>query len=322
MIRIDRVGVWGIVFVMALTACADTDSEAADDELRPPQETDFWATQPADTIAGHPAWTGEDWTIFSGALEWGWSEGIDAIPMGDAMVRLGQTFLGTTYTPQTLEAPGHERLVVNFRELDCVTFVETILALNRFLRSHTPDVLDDPTRAMTGYEEILTSIRYRSGVLDGYASRLHYFVDWIGDNERKGHLVDVTSSLGGIVEEEPIHFMSRHPDSYRQLADGGELSKVLEVERELSNRTRYFIPETEIATAASDIRDGDIIAATSTVEGLDVAHTGIALWIDGVLHLMHAPLVGQDVQISEQSLSDRILRIGSQDGIVVGRPTD
>jgi hypothetical protein len=68
------------------------------------------------------------------------------------------------------------------------------------------------------------------------------------------------------------------------------------------------------------IQDGDIIAATSTLAGLDIAHTGIALWRDGRLHLLHAPLAGGVVQISEMPLAERIQRIDGQDGVMVARP--
>ena len=54
--------------------------------------------------------------------------------------------------------------------------------------------------------------------------------------------------------------------------------------------------------------------------GLDIAHTGIALWVNGKLHLMHAPLVGSVVEISAEPLADRIVRIAGQDGITVARP--
>ena len=82
------------------------------------------------------------------------------------------------------------------------------------------------------------------------------------------------------------------------------------------------MPEERLAAVAPSIRDGDIIAATSTVAGLDVAHTGLALWVDGTLRLLHAPLVGDSVQISEESLPQRIRRIRGQDGILVARPTE
>ena len=71
---------------------------------------------------------------------------------------------------------------------------------------------------------------------------------------------------------------------------------------------------------ADSIHDGDLIAATSTVAGLDVAHTGFALWQGGRLHLLHAPLVGKSVEISELPLAERIQRIKTQDGIMVARP--
>ena len=54
--------------------------------------------------------------------------------------------------------------------------------------------------------------------------------------------------------------------------------------------------------------------------GLDIAHTGLALWVDGKLHLMHAPLVGTVVEISKLPLADRIQGIEGQDGIMVARP--
>ncbi|MCH7857652.1 MAG: DUF1460 domain-containing protein, partial [Gemmatimonadetes bacterium] len=77
-----------------------------------------------------------------------------------------------------------------------------------------------------------------------------------------------------------------------------------------------------IALVEDRIQDGDIIAATSTVAGLDIAHTGIALWKDGRLHLLHAPLAGGVVQISEVPLAERIQRIAGQDGVMVARPLE
>ena len=114
--------------------------------------------------------------------------------------------------------------------------------------------------------------------------------------------------------------MSTHPDAYRQLADPDVVAEIARMEARLGKVERYYIPAEAIDAAAAGIRDGDIIAATSTVPGLDIAHTGIALWRDGTLRLMHAPLVGSHVQISEESLAERITRIGGQDGIMVARP--
>ena len=83
-----------------------------------------------------------------------------------------------------------------------------------------------------------------------------------------------------------------------------------------------YIPKGEVAAVSDRIRNGDVLALTSTVAGLDVAHTGIAVWKDGQLRLMNAPLVGKTVEISEKNLADRLAGIRSQDGLMVGRPTE
>lgn len=156
--------------------------------------------------------------------------------------------------------------------------------------------------------------------MEGYPSRLHYFSDWIFDAEAKGLVEDVTEELGGVADREPVDFMTKHADAYRQLVNPEDLEAVRRTEATLTDRGRRFIPESAIEAAAPRIRNGDIIAATSTVRGLDVAHTGLALWVEGTLRLLHAPLVGDSVQISEEDLARRIRRIPGQDGIMVARP--
>lgn len=203
--------------------------------------------------------------------------------------------------PHTLEVAGPERLVVNLRQFDCVTYLENVLAMARLLDSGSAPTFDD-------FLLELRRIRYRNGRIAGYASRLHYFSEWIWNNEELGLLRDVTAEIGGVATDEPIDFMSSNATSYRQLASADELERIRTIERRLSARPRYYVPQSRIAEVAPLIRDGDIIAATSSIDGLDIAHTGMALWIDGRLHLMHAPLVGRDVQISDVPLAERILR--------------
>ena len=237
-----------------------------------------------DTIPG-TSWTERDWAVLIEKVQWAAAQGLDTVPLGTAMAELGRTFVGTTYTPGTLEAPGAEHLVINLRELDCVTFIENVWALNRFLRSEGTAALADPPMARAAYEAHLRTIRYRDGVLDGYSSRLHYFSDWLWNHEDRGHLGLVTAALGGVPDPEPLHFMSSHRDAYRQLADPALFAAAQERERALTARgPRIVLPQESIAGVESRIRDGDIIAATSTLDGLDIAHTGLALHIDGRQH--------------------------------------
>lgn len=267
-------------------------------------------------------WLEADWTLFDQKVRWAVGEGLDTVSLPSAVAAIGRSFVGTAYVPRTLEVEGPERLVINFRELDCVTFVENALALARFVRAGGVDRLASRPDAEAAYGRLLAELRYRDGIIDGYPSRLHYFSDWVADNARRGLVEDLTASLGGERDAEPIEFMSTHPEAYRQLADAANLAAVRATEIELNARGRAFVPEDRIAQVASGIRDGDIIAATSTVAGLDVAHTGLALWVDGTLRLLHAPLVGDSVEISTVSLAERILSIEGQDGIIVARPVD
>jgi hypothetical protein len=264
-------------------------------------------------IRGDVVYTERDVEIFRDVMERAAAERLDTLPIGEIIVRVGRRFVGEPYTPQTLEIPGPERVVVNLREFDCVTYVESVLALARLIRERRA--------GFAAYTEELRRIRYREGTLDDYPSRLHYFSDWIADNERKGLVRDVTAELGGQPVTEPIDFMSRNAGSYPKLVEQpGLVDRIREVERRISAHPRHAIPQTRVAAAADRIRNGDVIATTSTVRGLDIAHTGFAIWIDGRLHLMHAPLVGSVVEISPRPLAERIQRIDTQDGIMVARP--
>jgi hypothetical protein len=264
-------------------------------------------------IQGQMVYTARDLEIFQHVMTRARTERLDTLALGALIVELGRPFVGEPYTPQTLELEGPERLVINLREFDCVTYVESVLALARIIRD-----------GRDGFEEFaheLRQIRYRDGRLDGYPSRLHYFSEWIGDNERLGLLRDITSELNGRRVEEPVNFMTSNADAYPKLVEERAfVEDIRRVEQRLSGTERYVIPEREIGAIADGIQDGDIIAATSNIRGLDVAHTGFAVWVNGRLHLMHAPLVGSSLEISERPLAERILRIPGQDGIMVARP--
>lgn len=284
-----------------------------------------WGAPEADvrsSASSAAPWVDEDWRIFRSKVDWAQGQRLDTVPLPSAIAAIGRTFVGTPYVQHTLEAEGPEHLVIDFRGLDCVTFVENAFSLARFVQSGGAALLEDRPAAEARYDSLLAELRYRGGIVDGYPSRLHYFSDWIADNARRGLVTDITNEIGGVRDDEPIDFMTTHTDAYRQLGDSANVARVRDAERRLSAAGRWYVPQDRIADVAGLIHDGDIIAATSTVAGLDVAHTGIALRVDGTLRLMHAPLVGDSVQISEIPLADRIQGIGGQDGIMVARPVD
>lgn len=272
--------------------------------------------------------TERDWAIAAGTVAWARVQGLGALPVGEIAAILGTTFVGTPYEPGTLELPGPEALVVNLETFDCVTFVEQVLVLAHLVRDAavvpaTQADSEEGRAFRARYREILTDLRYRDAAVDGYGSRLHYFTEWMDQAVARGWAADVTGELGGIPDARPVVFMSSNPASYRQLAENPLLIEdIRTVEARLSAGTRLFVPQARIADVEEGIRNGDLIAAVSTLEGLDIAHTGIALRHEGRVHLLHAPLVGDSVEISAQPLADRIRGIAGQQGIRILRPLD
>ncbi len=302
--------------VMRSRSLSLAEFDALDDSVRSPLHNQ---NRHSDMTSGD--WTAQDWRVFRQKIRWAEALRLDTLSMGDAVVRLAETFVGWTYTPQTLEVPGPERVVVNLAELDCVTFIENVLALVRYQARFGGVDETTPELARDRYEFLLETIRYRGGGLAGYTSRLHYFSEWLTDNQERGLVTLRTLALGGIEDAEPIDFMSTHPSAYPALAnDDVAVQAIRNVENRLNASVRLYIPQSAIGEIAGQINDGDLIAATSTVTGLDIAHTGIAIRIEDRLHLLHAPLVGRVIEISELPLADRILGIGSQDGIMIATP--
>ena len=235
-------------------------------------------------------------------------------PISEIMVAVGTSFLGTPYAANTLEAEGPEHLIVNLRALDCVTFVESTLALSRCVKLRTHRFED--------YTEQLRIIRYRVGKIDGYPSRLHYFSDWILDNVRKGVVSDASRELGRVPYKDETNFMSEHRESYRQLADETVLKTIKEIEERLSATERYFIPKELFEKHTIAIRQGDIIGITTGIDGLDIAHTGIAVEMNGAVRYLHAPLSGGTVQITESTLAEYLQKNQSRTGVMVARPAE
>jgi len=258
--------------------------------------------------------TSSDTEMFAEKMEITIRESLADRPIGEIVVAIGSSFLGTPYAAHTLELPGPEALVVNLRGLDCVTFVENSLALARCVKLRQHDFQE--------YTKQLQLIRYRGGTIDGYPSRLHYFSDWIYDNVIKGIVRDITKEIGGVPYQKMIDFMSAHREAYRQLEDDAAVEAIRQQETELNSRQRRYIPKEEIESHPRNIEPGDIIAMTTSIEGLDISHTGIAVHMNGVVKYLHAPLAAGVVQISQHSLAEYLLLHKKNTGIIIARPLE
>ncbi len=232
---------------------------------------------------------------------------------GDTLATIGKTFLGTPYVAQTLEVGEKESLVINLQGLDCTTFVENVLTLG-YLLSRGEASLD-------AFARILETIRYKDGKLKGYPSRLHYFSEWIANNDKKGIVKDITQELGGNPIMKDINFMSSHRDLYPFLSDDNNYLKIKASERYLNGRPIYVLAKDKIASKEHLLKTGDIIALATSIEGLDVTHTGFAIRMpDGRIHLLHASSANEKVEVSRLPLTDYLNAIRHNTGIMVARP--
>jgi hypothetical protein len=229
------------------------------------------------------------------------------------IIHVARGFENRPYVAHTLEIEGPERLVINLREFDCTTFVENVLALSFCIKRQNFD--------LPSFEETLKNIRYRGGVINGYPSRLHYFSEWLHDNQEKG-LIDIVSNNFGKEEfNAHVSFISQHADKYPKLKDDTSfVRQISDVEKQISQYDFRFLSEAQIAEKKDAVHDGDIIAFCSTIGGLDITHVALALHAKNTLHFIHASTRGNKVQVSAASLKDYVSGRQNVYGVLVARP--
>jgi hypothetical protein len=254
-----------------------------------------------------------DSLIFQNFLKYAEKEKIAEKETGYRIISIARFFLDTPYVASTLEGDDSEYLRVNFRELDCTTFVETVLALHHVLKEAKPDY--------EAYKRVLTSIRYRNGYIAGYPSRLHYTTDWLFDNQRKGFINFVKMGYGSVPFKTEVDFMSTHPDLYPALKNNpGYVEEMAKNENRIHGLSLKYLPKDKLSAKAKFIHIGDIIAITTDHKGLDFSHLGFAVRENGLVYLLHASSTGKKVLISAQSLKDYLSDVKKHTGIVVVRP--
>lgn len=261
-------------------------------------------------------------------------------------------FLGRPYVAYTLDgyykdgtAGGDaEHLVVNLREFDCLTLLETCNALamtkadynknasaNSAIRSESEGgSAFDPWSV---YCQHLEQLRYFGGHEDGYLSRIHYLSMSIADHLQRGTMQEVTLPEK-ITRSRTTnnYYMSRHPQSYYALKGNPDLVEPLaELEKKYSNQQMRFLPQEKCGLTQkelSDIHDGDILYIVTTKDGLDYSHQGFAFWSEDPsanagkgpqLHMLHASSAKKKVIADPLTLEAYLKGIPSNIGVRVFR---
>lgn len=184
-----------------------------------------------------------------------------------------------------------EEFIIDFTGLDCVTYVEAVLAM-AYANSYD------------AFQNNLRNIRYAGGAVS-YGARNHYMAaDWVPHN--RSFTNDMTETLGkGRTQtvRKTLRLIDRDADGTKE-AQAAEIT---------------FIPKEKIPTMKERIENGDIIIITSSRNDLDVRHTGLAEWHNGELYLRHAKQ-GHEIQRDNTPLISYLMGNKQFSGIKIIRP--
>lgn len=203
---------------------------------------------------------------------------------GDRIEILSRNFLGKPYKTNPLigSADSPEEFTVTLDEFDCVTYIETVLALS--LASNPDQFL-----------KWLRRIRYENGRVE-WKRRNHYMTGWIRSNVRAGALRELSLPNLAVVKK-------------KQLDDVPGLRPV---------QARFScVPRTSLRKLVQHMQTGDLIFFASTRKRLDVFHCGIVIRDGRRVLVRHASRSRGGVL--EQDLND-FLKVNRMAGIIIARP--
>ncbi|MFM7886523.1 MAG: N-acetylmuramoyl-L-alanine amidase-like domain-containing protein [Pseudanabaena sp.] len=240
---------------------------------------------------------------------------LSKLPFSEVMQTVASQFIGARYREGLLDQGETEKLFISFTEFDCVLFVESVLAFSRNLLAVNP--------SYDNFVQNIQELRYTGGKLDGYCSRLHYFSEWIRDNQQRGIVSDRTEDLGGIPLNKTLNFMSSHWQKYPRLKNSkANYQCILAIEKRMEQETRSqplrYIPSHKIHSIYTSLKSGDIVAIVTDIKGLDTTHTGLVYLTPKSTSFIHASPSGK-VKIAPD-LHRYIERVDHAIGIMVVRP--
>ena len=233
--------------------------------------------------------------------------------IGTIAQAVAEQLLGAEYKAGLLDKETQETLVISLKQFDCLLFVETVMA-----------IADNIARKENNYQAFINKVeeqRYWNGKINGYCSRLHYFSDWIIDNQARGNVKNITAELGGISTVKKLNFMTTHRSSYPNLAKSDRNFECIERVEDSLSTTFSYIPTNRIKRVYSELQPGDIIGVATNIAGLDFTHTGFVYrQANGDIGFIHASPAGK-VTIAED-LQKYVGNVENAIGIVVTRANE
>jgi hypothetical protein len=208
-------------------------------------------------------------------------------PLDSRLLALGERFLGTPYAYSPLGEGEGVDPDPRFRldQVDCLTFVETVMALA--LSDTAEDVL-----------HLLDSIRYRGR--PEYAARNHLMeAQWLPSNAAKGWIRDVTPALGG-----PAAAVSEKVLSAEAWASTtGRALELPPGSRPVGRFPLSVLPVEAVAARAGSWPSGTLLLLVredAPWRVTRISHLGFVLQRDGRTYLRHATRGWKDGVVDEE----------------------
>jgi len=200
-------------------------------------------------------------------------------------------FLGTPYQKNMLEGSDTtpEVLSIDFRGLDCITYLDYVIALHM---SHSEN----------DFFHNIVKIRYINSDIHFY-NRRHFFTDWANREYR-------------IVEDITAQLSTNTLKSVKSLNQKTKTQKYLPGIPVVS-RSMSYIPSSEIDHALiSTLKSGDLIGIYTPLSGLDVSHVGFVIITEQGPVFRHASSSKNSQSVVDTPLMPYLL---SSPGIIVLR---
>lgn len=206
--------------------------------------------------------------------------------VGERMKFISAYFLGAPYIVNPLIGSDTEPelFTATYEGFDCVTYLETCLALAWAKKA------DEVTA-------LLREIRYRKGNVK-WEDRLHYTTDWSRYQVKRGVFTDITRGEDTLSRTKEINFLKCFKP--RQI-------------------TYHYFPKRKLGKVSKRLQDGDLIYFASTRKGLDTFHVGLLFWVDGKLMLRHS--AKSKGGVVEQELAE-FVKVNTMPGFIVTRPKE
>jgi len=237
----------------------------------------------------------------------------DTDSFGELVLRAALVQLSKPYKRQDKRNDEQENSAIDINTFQCVSLLEGALALARCTW------MDQRNRDCFIAE--VERSRYQGGVRKDYASRLHYFTDWLYDNVERDRMQFLSSEMGGRAVSTEFWYMTENPNRYPPLANVETRAQIKQVERRLSGHRPIVVDRDNLFAAQRQLRAGDIVAIVGSKPGLLVTHVGIVHYGgDSRPQLLHASSYHKRILVTTGDIYNYVIRRPERRGIMAARP--